>query len=128
MIHVDLNEAEGVAVIRPEQMHGLSEADFKELKDLIDDYLRDHDTLHGLVIAAKSFPGWEDFKAFTSHIRFIRDHHRAIRKVALVSDSRLLSAAPYLVYHSPTSHLCCRTSKTPGSGFLDWREAVGVAA
>ena len=99
MIHVDLNEAEGVAVIRPEQMHGLSEADFKELKDLIDHYLRDHDTLHGLVIAAKSFPGWEDFKAFTSHIRFIRDHHRAIRKVALVSDSRLLSAAPYLVDH-----------------------------
>ena len=94
MIHVDLNEAEGVAVIRPEQMHGLSEADFKELKDLIDHYLRDHDTLRGLVIVAKSFPGWENFKAFTSHIRFIRDHHRAIRKVALVSDSRLLSAAP----------------------------------
>ena len=99
MIRVDLNEAEGVAVIRPEQMHGLSEADFKELKDLIDHYLKDHDTLHGLVIAAESFPGWEDFKAFTSHIRFIRDHHRAIRKVALVSDSRLLSAAPYLVDH-----------------------------
>jgi len=31
MIHSELNEAEGVAVIRPEQMHGLSEADFRQL-------------------------------------------------------------------------------------------------
>jgi hypothetical protein len=62
IIRVDLNEEEGVAVIRPEQMHGLSEADFKELKDLTDHYLTDHDTLRGLIIAAKSFPGWEDFK------------------------------------------------------------------
>ena len=99
MIHVDLDKAEGVAVIRPEKMHGLSEGDFKQLTGLIDHYLKDHDTLRGLVIAAKSFPGWEDFKAFASHIRFIRDHHRAIRKVALVSDSQLLSAAPYLVDH-----------------------------
>ena len=99
MIHTDLDEATGVAVIRPEQMHGLSEADFKQLTGLIDHFLEDHDTLHGLVIVARKFPGWKDFKAFTSHIRFIRDHHRAIRKIALVSDSRLLSAAPALADH-----------------------------
>ena len=99
MIQSDLDEAQGVAVIRPEQMHGLSEVDFKELTDLIDGYLKDHESLRGLVIVAKSFPGWEDFKAFTSHIKFVRDHHRAIQKVALVSDSRLLSAAPNLVDH-----------------------------
>ena len=99
MIHTDLDEAKGVAVIRPEQMHGLSEVDFKQLTDLIDHFLENHDTLRGLVIAARKFPGWKDFKAFTSHIRFIRDHHRAIRKIALVSDSRLLSAAPYLADH-----------------------------
>jgi hypothetical protein len=99
MIHTDLDEATGVAVIRPEQMHGLSEVDFKQLTDLIDHFLEDHDTLHGLVIVARKFPGWKDFKAFTSHIRFIRDHHKAIRKIALVSDSRLLSAAPYLADH-----------------------------
>ena len=99
MIRVDLNEAEGVAVVQPEQMQGLSEDDFKQLTDRIDEYLKDHDALRGLVIVTESFPGWEDFKAFTSHIRFIRDHHRAIRKIALVSDSRLLPAAPYLADH-----------------------------
>jgi len=99
MIHSELNEAVGVAVIRPEQMHGLSEVDFRQLTDLVDHYLKDHDALRGLVIAAERFPGWEDLIAFISHIRFIRDHHKAIRKVALVSNSRLLSAAPYLVDH-----------------------------
>jgi SpoIIAA-like len=99
MIHIEFNEVDGVAVIRPEQMHGLSEADFKALTDLVDHYLESHEALRGLVIVAKSFPGWEDFRAFISHIRFIRGHHRAIVKVALVSDSRLLSAAPYLVDH-----------------------------
>lgn len=99
MIQFDLDEAEGVAVVQPEQMHGLSVADFKQLTDRIDNYLKDHDTLRGLVIVAKSFPGWEDFKAFTSHIRFIRDHHRSIGKVAVISDSKFLSAAPYLANH-----------------------------
>ena len=99
MVQVELNEAEGVAVVQPEQMHGLSEDDFRQLTDRVDLYLEDHDTFRGLVIVAKRFPGWEDFKAFTSHIRFIRDHHRAIGKVAIVSDSKFLSAAPYLADH-----------------------------
>ena len=99
MIHLDINEAEAVAVIRPDQMHGLSEDDFKHLTDRIDRYLQDHDGLRGLVIVAERFPGWEDFKAFTSHMRFVRDHHKAVGKVALVSDSRLLSAAPHLIDH-----------------------------
>ena len=42
MIRVDLNESEGVAVVQPEQMHGLSEGDFNQLTDRIDAYLNDH--------------------------------------------------------------------------------------
>ena len=99
MIHSELNEAAGVAIIRPEQMHGVSKADFRQLTDLIDRYLKDHDTLCGLIIASQEFPGWEDLIAFISHIRFIRNHHRSIQKVALVSDSQLLSAAPNLINH-----------------------------
>ena len=43
MIHSELNEAAGVAIIRPEQMHGVSEDDFRQLTDLVDRYLKDHD-------------------------------------------------------------------------------------
>ena len=99
MIQVDVNEAEAVAIIRPEQMHGLSQDDIRQLTDRIDRYLQDHEGLRGLIIVTEHFPGWEDFKAFTSHMRFVRDHHKSVAKVALVSDSRLLSAAPHLVDH-----------------------------
>ena len=99
MIHSELNQDAGVAIIRPDQMHGVSEADFKQLTDLVDHYLKDHDSLCGLIIASQEFPGWEDLMAFISHIRFIRNHHRSIQKVALVSDSQLLSMAPNLINH-----------------------------
>ncbi len=99
MIDVELNETEGVVIVQPETMHGLTEDDFKNLTNVVDGYLKDHDALRGLVIVAKSFPGWADFKAFTSHFRFIRDHHTEVRKIAVVSNSPLLSAAPHLVDH-----------------------------
>ena len=121
MIDVELNEAEGVAVVQPEQMQGLSESDFKQLTDRIDEYLKDHDTLRGLVIVTKSFPGWEDFNAFTSHIKFVRDHHRAIKKVAIVSDSQLLSVGPYVADHFVNA-------KVRHFAFADIEEAKAWAA
>lgn len=99
MIHIDFDETAGIAVIKPERMGGLSESDFAQLRKLVDGYLQDHEFLHGLVIVADKFPGWEDFRAFISHFEFVRDHHRTVRKVALVSDSPVLSAAPSLVDH-----------------------------
>ena len=99
MIHLELNEATGVAIIRPEKMIGLSETDFKQLTDLVDHYLKNNKTLRGLIIASEKFPGWEDLIAFISHIRFIRNHHRVIKKVAFVSNSLLLPAAPYFFDH-----------------------------
>lgn len=42
------------------------------------------------MIQAGSFPGWESFAALVSHMRFVRDHHRSIGKVAAVSDSIIL--------------------------------------
>jgi len=99
MIDIEFDEAAGIAVIRPQQMQGLSEVDFKQLTDLADRYLESHESLRGLIIVAPSFPGWDSLRAFTSHIRFVRDHHRVVRKVALVSDSRLLAAAPYMAEH-----------------------------
>jgi len=121
MIHSELNEAAGVAIVRPEQMHGLSETDFRQLTDLVDHYLKDHDTLRGLIIASEKFPGWEDLMAFISHIRFIRNHHRAIQKVALVSDSQLLSAAPYLINHFVNA-------KVRNFSFSDFEQAKTWAA
>lgn len=99
MIKVTLDEINSIAIIQPETMQGLSETDFKELTNLIDSYLETHETLNGLIIIAENFPGWEDFKAFSSHLKFVKDHHKAIKKVALVSNSSLMNFAPKIVDH-----------------------------
>jgi len=98
-IQVDLNEEQGFAVIIPGEIVGLSESDFTHLRIIVDDYLKDHSELRGVVIVVERFPGWDDFDAFISHVRFVRDHHAVIRKVALVSDSFLLSKTPSFMDH-----------------------------
>ena len=99
MIHIEINQTDGVAILRPDEMVGLTQADFKEVTDRIDNYLKEHDRLRGLVIIADRFPGWDSLKAFTSHIKLIKDHHKIINRVAFVSGSPLLTAAPHLVDH-----------------------------
>jgi hypothetical protein len=57
------------------------------------------------MIEAPSFPGWENFAALLSHLRFVRDHHRRIRRVAVVSDSPLLAVAPKIASHFVSAEL-----------------------
>jgi stage II sporulation SpoAA-like protein len=97
MLEHELQRAEGLLVIRPRGP--LQADDFISLAAVIDPYVEQHGNLRGLMIEASSFPGWDSFAAFVSHVRFVRDHHRVIRKVAAVSDSPILSIAPQLAKH-----------------------------
>ncbi len=77
----------------------LSEEDFRRLTEDVDRFLEQHSILKGLCIHTREFPGWEDMAGLISHLRFVRDHHRQVEKVALASDSTLASIAPKLVEH-----------------------------
>lgn len=77
----------------------LEVADFQNLAQQVDPYIEEEGYLAGLLICARAFPGWEDFAALISHLKFVRDHHRAIRKVAAVTDSKVLSVMPSIVRH-----------------------------
>lgn len=97
MLHHDLNEAEGLLLVTPEAP--LAAEDFAELARVVDPYIEAKGSLTALVIEAQSFPGWENFAGLVSHLRFVRDHHRKIQRVAVISDSKVLSVAPHLVKH-----------------------------
>lgn len=77
----------------------LSQEDFTSLAKSVDAFIHEHGPLHGLLIHTPGFPGWEDFGALTHHLRFVKDHHRLIRRIALVSDSPLASIAPRIANH-----------------------------
>ena len=97
MIHYELLRERGVLTLKPEG--ALRAEDFVALAGTVDPYIEQHGQLNGLMIEAGSFPGWKDFAALVSHLRFIRDHHRRIRRIAVVSDSKLLALAPKLASH-----------------------------
>lgn len=73
--------------------------DFDALAMTVDTWLETHDALPGIVIHAREFPGWENAGTLLRHIRFVRDHHRKVRRVALAADSKLANLAPRLAEH-----------------------------
>lgn len=97
MLSHELLRDEGILVVKPEG--ALQASDFAALAKEIDPYIEKNGRLHGLLLEAKAFPGWSDFGALISHLRFVREHHRAIAKVAAVSDSAFLTIAPRIASH-----------------------------
>src|SRR6476469_9785945 len=61
---------------------------FEALAATADAWLETHDALPGVVIHARQFPGWENAASMLRHFRFVRDHHRAVRRVALAADGK----------------------------------------
>jgi hypothetical protein len=85
----------GVLVVEP---HGrLSVEDFDSIALTVDPWIESGRDLHGMVVHAREFPGWESVGSFLRHVQFVRDHHRKIRRVALSADGKIAKLAPALV-------------------------------
>ena len=90
MISFEMLEADAVVIVKPSGP--LSEGDFRGLAGGVDQYLESHDGLSGLMIQVQEFPGWENFSGLVHHIKFVRNHHEIIQRVALVTDSHIATA------------------------------------
>ena len=97
MIEAQLFRDAGVAEVRPSG--ALSAVDFGQLAALVDPFIEANGELKGLMIVADRFPGWDSFAGLVGHFRFVRDHHRLVRRIAVVSDGAVLSVLPQLAKH-----------------------------
>lgn len=97
MIHSELLADQAVLVLTP--AGPLTAADFTRIAAVVDPYIEQHGKLKGLLIHASSFPGWDDFAALVSHLRFVRDHHKKIERIAVATDSAVLSTLPRIASH-----------------------------
>ncbi|AWF83418.1 STAS/SEC14 domain-containing protein [Microbulbifer sp. A4B17] len=77
----------------------LTAEDFQLLAAQIDPIIRKQGRIVGLLVNATDFVGWESLVAMISHFRFIRDHQRHIRRIAVISDSPILRFMPSLACH-----------------------------
>ena len=87
----------GVLVV--EVTEPLRAPDFDALAATADGWLATHDALPGVVLHARTFPGWENVGGLLRHVRFVRDHHRRVHRVALAADTRLADLVPRLAEH-----------------------------
>jgi hypothetical protein len=97
MIEHTLDPIHSILYLRPKG--ALEQGDFAQLAKTVDPHIERSGDLKGLIIDAPAFPGWDSLGAMAAHLRFVRDHHRRIRKVALVTDSVLGNVAERLASH-----------------------------
>lgn len=105
MLNHQLLSPEGIFVLEPAAP--LEAADFEDLAHEIDPYITKHGKLSGVMIHAGAFPGWVNLEAVLAHMRFIESHHQKIQRLAVVSDSSLLTELPKLA-----AHLCASGGQT----------------
>ena len=97
MVKSELLKDKGVLIVSPEGP--LAASDFEHLAREVDPYIEQNGRLHGLMVHAEFFPGWANFAALLSHLKFVKDHQSKIEKVAAVSDSGFLKIIPSVASH-----------------------------
>jgi hypothetical protein len=97
MLEHELRADDGILVLHP---HGsLQAADFTSLTAVVDDYLQGGGRLRGVLISGTSFPGWADLDALLAHLKFVKNHHARIDRVAIVAHGAVARAMPNLASH-----------------------------
>lgn len=97
MVEHTLDTANSILYVRPKS--SLEQSDFVQLAKAVDPYIEETGGLAGLIIEAPTFPGWESLGAMVAHIRFVRDHHKHIKKIGLVTNSAMGNVAEHLASH-----------------------------
>ena len=96
MLAHQLDRATGILTLAPSGP--LHAGDFVAVAAEVDPWIADHGELRGVLVHAKAFPG---------HVGFVRTHVGKVRRVAICSDSALLTIAPQfakLFVHAEVRH------------------------
>lgn len=97
MIDFEFDQSTRVLRLRPTA--ALDRVDFAELANAVDPEIQSGGDLAGIIIDAPHFPGWDGFGALVTHLRFVRDHHQHVKKIAIVTDSHIGDLAERLLSH-----------------------------
>jgi hypothetical protein len=117
MLDYSLNSEEGILAINPDGP--LRSEDFTALTQAVDEYIVENGALTGIIITADPFPGWEDFGALVSHLKFVRSAQQDVSRVAVVTDNSALTVIPKVIDHFVSAEVRHFDSSQRGTA-LDW--------
>jgi hypothetical protein len=118
MIEHTFNPTTAILHIQPKS--SLEQADFEQLAKTVNSYIAGTGDLAGIIVETPDFPGWSSFGAMAAHLRFVKEHHKHIRKIALVTDSALGNIAEHLVAHFVSAEI----RQFPASEFAAARQWI----
>jgi hypothetical protein len=95
MLTAQLNE--DVLVVRPEG--AITSADVTTLEEAVTGYLATHWDIPGVMIQTRTFPGFANLGAFGGYLRFVLSHRTRVRRIAVVTDSKLAPLAKFVANH-----------------------------
>lgn len=124
MLQHEFHEDVGILVVTPSEP--LTAEDFATLARRIDPAIEPAGALKGLLLDARRFPGWRNLRALLAHLRFVKDHHRKIRRIAVMTDERVLSVLPSLVRHVVAAEVR-RFPRAARDEAMRWPEAGTIA-
>ena len=90
-------DANGIVHLHPQGV--LEKEDFVKLAQTVDPYIEKQGDLAGIILDVAKFPGWDSLGAMAAHIRFVRDHHKRVKKIAVVTDAKLGELAEKFASH-----------------------------
>jgi len=97
MLNITLDKEKAIVTLEP--MDALSEEDFHTAVKVVDPFIEEHGKLEGVIIETESFPGWKDFSSLVAHLKFIKNHHKKVRRLAFVTDSVIGDIAEHMTSH-----------------------------
>ncbi len=97
MINYKILKDKSILILSPNSV--ITEKDFDNISKDVDLFLEKNNFLEGVVIYAKEFNGWENLSSLINHLKFVKDHHKYIKKIAFVTNDKILSILPQFVKH-----------------------------
>ena len=97
MIDYTLDKEHSILHLRPQS--SLAKEDFAALAKAVDPHIEKTGGLAGIIVDAAKFPGWDSFAALAAHLRFVREHHKKVKKIAVVTDSAFGNLGEKLASH-----------------------------
>jgi hypothetical protein len=87
------------AILTVDIKDSLSAEDFKILSKIVDPWIEKNGKLEGIIIHVREFPYWENVSGLLSHISFVKNHHRDVKKVAVLVNDVMTKIIPKLANH-----------------------------
>jgi hypothetical protein len=97
MIDYSFDPAQSILHLRPKAK--LTKEDFAQIAKSVDPHIEKKGALAGIIIELSAFPGWDSLGAMAAHLRFVRDHHKQVKRIAVVTDAKLGAVAEKLASH-----------------------------